>query len=368
MTAEEPLARLLREDLEHVRPVPGAWASLRERLQDEAHTPLSHRVWEWGLSRREFIRGAATVAAAALLPAPSPVPPTPAQGPPPAAGPDLPVYAPPAPDEHDLYLPGVGFRRPHGMASRQQVSVEGGELTLTVHRVAALIRGTWLDLEVSGIRWHGPRGTGPSGLDVRLGAAGEIRKTAAGLTRATWDRRGKVTVRQVRRLGPLGPDVTQVEVIASGELLGAELRAAVPLVPSVEAGLPAVRLAGEPAVANGVSIQVTNAVLGADRTVLLLRVELPPPAGFAWLGRPFRCRIRGEELVLRDTQDREYLEELPTGVGFSHDQTVFDDVVHFPPLPPDASGLRLVVPLVTLATDTGNPQAIDGPWIAPLGI
>jgi hypothetical protein len=47
---------------------------------------------------------------------------------------------------------------------------------------------------------------------------------------------------------------------------------------------------------------------------------------------------------------------------------VFDDVVHFPPLPPDASDLSLVVPIVTLARGPGDPQAIDGPWIVPLGI
>jgi hypothetical protein len=368
MSAEERLASLLREELEHLRPVPGAWASLRELLQHGAPTPLWHRVWERGLSRREFLRGAATVTASALLPVPRLVPLAPAQGPPPGASPDLPMYAPPVPDEHDLYLPGVGFRRPRGMASRQPMSVESGELTLTVHRVAALVRGTWLDLEVAGIKWHGPRGTGPTGLDVPLRAAGETRTLTPGLTRATWDGRGKVTVRQVLRLGPLERELTEVEVIASGELLGAELRAAVPLVPAVEAGLPAVRLVGEPAVVDGVSIQVTNAVLGADRTVLLLRVGVPPPPGFVWLGRPFRCRVRGEELVLRDTQDREYLEELPTGVGFSHDPAVFDDVVHFPGLPTDASDLRLVVQQVTLSRAPGDLAVIEGPWIVPLGV
>jgi hypothetical protein len=368
MSAEERLASLLRGELEHVRPVPGAWASLRELLQDEAPTPLWHRVWERGLSRREFLRGAGTVAASALLPAPGRVAPAAAKGPAPAASPDLPLYAPPVPDEHDLYLPGVGFRRPRGMASLHPVSVKSGELTMTVHRVAALVRGTWLDLEVAGIRWHGPRGSAPTGLDVRLRATDELRTPAPGLTRATWDGLGKVTVRRVLRMGPLDPDLTEVEVIASGELLAEELSAVVPLVPAVEAGLPAVRLAGEPAVVNGVSIEVTNAVLGGDRTVLLLRVGVSPHSGFVWLGRPFRCRVRGEELVLRDAQDREYLEELPTGVGFSHDQTVFDDVVHFPPLPPDASGLRLVVPRVTLARDANNPVVIEGPWIVSLGL
>jgi len=38
------------------------------------------------------------------------------------------------------------------------------------------------------------------------------------------------------------------------------------MVPAVEVGLMPVRLPGEPAVVDGVSIQVTDAVLGADRT------------------------------------------------------------------------------------------------------
>jgi len=82
MSIEERLASLLREELEHVRPVPGAWASLREVLHDAAPIPLWHRVCERGLSRRELLRGAATVAASALLPAPGRVVSAPAQGPP----------------------------------------------------------------------------------------------------------------------------------------------------------------------------------------------------------------------------------------------------------------------------------------------
>lgn len=54
------------------------------------------------------------------------------------------------------------------------------------------------------------------------------------------------------------------------------------------------------------------------------------------------------------------------GGGFSHDPAVFDDVVHFPRLPADASNLRLDVPYVTLERHTGDPVVIEGPWIVPL--
>ncbi len=363
MSAEERLASLLRKELERVRPAPGAWASLRARLQDEAPTPLWHRVWEHGMSRRQFLGSAATATAAALLPAPPWIWRAPAAPSPPA---DLPVFAPPTPDEHDLYLPGIGFRRPRGMASRQPVSTRSGDLTLTVRGIAVMARGTWLDLEVAGLE-RGPDGTESGGIDVQLRADGVTRTPRPGVTRARRDESGGITIRRVLRMGPLGPDLTEVEVIVSGELIAGELRAVVPLVSAVEAGLPAVRLAGEAVTVGGVSIRVTNAVL-SDPTVLLLRIVTPPPYGFVWLRGGIGGRVRGEELVLRDAQGREYLEELPLGGGFSHDPAVFDDVVHFPRLPADASDLRLVVPQVTLGRHTGDAVVIEGPWIVPLGL
>jgi len=361
MSAEERWASQLREDLEQIRPAPGAWASLRSRLQDEPSMALWHRVWEHGLSRRQFLGGAAT-AAAALVPSPWTVV-APAAPPRPA---DLPVFAPPMPDEHDLYLPGIGFRQPRGMASRQSVSASSGDLTLTVNGIAVMGRGTWLDLEVGGLE-RGPGGTASGGVDVRLRADGVTRTPSPGVTRARRDESGGITFRRVLRMGPLRPDLTEIEVIVSGELIAGELHAVVPLLPAIEAGLPAVRLAGEAVTVGGVSIRVTNAVLG-DPTVLLLRVVTPPPHQFIWLRGGIGGRVRGEELVLRDAQGREYLEELPLGGGFSHDPAVFDDVVHFPRLPTDASDFRLVVPRVTLARPTGDTVVIEGPWIVPLGL
>src|SRR5262245_27442359 len=159
MSVEERLAAGLERALEPVRPRPGAWAQLRSRLEESPPVPLWHRVWDMGLSRRQFLGAAATAATAALLPAP-PIAgaPTPPEPPPPwypsrgqaqrsiwhhpaaEAGKsrNLPVFAPPTPYEHDLYLPGIGFRRPRGMASRRPVSAVAGGLALTVHRVAVL--------------------------------------------------------------------------------------------------------------------------------------------------------------------------------------------------------------------------------------
>jgi hypothetical protein len=146
MSVEERLADGLERALEPVRPRPGAWALLRSRLEESPPVPPWHRVWDLGLSRRQFLGGAAAAASAALLSAPpiaeAPTPPEPppswgavprwdvprGQGegwiehhPAPGGGKprNLPVFAPPTPDEHDLYLPGIGFRRPREMASRQ---------------------------------------------------------------------------------------------------------------------------------------------------------------------------------------------------------------------------------------------------------
>jgi hypothetical protein len=380
MSFEARLAADLERALEPVRPRPGAWARLRSRLEESPPVPLWHRVWDRGLSRRQFLGGAAAAAAAALVPAPRiGAAPTPPEPPPPwvprwdvpgdqrqpltwhhpAAGGakphNPPVFAPATPDEHDLYLPGVGFRSPRGMASRGgPVSAVAGGRTLTVHRVALLGRGTWLDVEVSGVV-PGPGTSRGILLDVSLRADGQMHVASLGLVRNRWDD-GRITVRTVGRLGPLRPDLAEVEVIVGGEHVGGDLHALVPLVPADEAGLMAARLTGAAATVGGVTISVPRAVLGTDPTVLLLKVQTPPPHGHVWIGAGGgRVRGGGGELTLLDADGREYLEE-PTVAGFSHDPSVFDDVVIFPRLPPGATGLRLVVPTVTVAAYQGEAE------------
>jgi TAT (twin-arginine translocation) pathway signal sequence len=380
MSVEERLAAGLERALEPVRPRPGAWAQLRSQLEESPPVPLWHRVWEKGISRRQFLGGAAATAAAAFVPAPSlgetpalpqpePPPPWDRWAPPrpghgsiwhhPAAGhgkpANLPVFRPPTPDERDLYVPGVGFRRPGGMASRGPVSATAGALTLTVHRVTALNEGTWLDVEVSGVV-PGPGSSRGIGLDVTLRADGQVQAAGADRNRSSnsWAD-GRITVRTVAHLGPLRPDLAEVEVIVGGEQIGGELHALVPLVPAVEAGLMATRLTGAAATVGGLTVSVPRAVLGTDPTILLLEVRTPPPHGHVWIGARIAVRYRGEELTLLDADGREYLEE-PTVVGFSHDPAVMGDVAFFPRLPPDATSLRLVVPTVTVAAYQGEAE------------
>ena len=376
MSVEARLAAALESELEQVLPRAGAWATLRSRLEESPPVPLWHRVWDLGLSRRQFLGRAATAAAATLLPAPlvMPVPAVPSEPPPawgalsrqgaithgpapPQAGPgsaSLPVVEPPTPDEHDLYLPGIGFRRPRGMAAREPVSSTAGELTLTVHRVAVLGRGTWLDVEVSGLR-HDPAKLGGGTIDVLVRADSQTHTTSAGRRSARRLESGRIAARIMLRLGPLRPDLTEVEVVASGELIPEDLRALVPLVPVSEVGRKAIRLSGPAATVGGVTIRAANAVLGGDPTVLLLEVQTAPPWGHVWVGSRMGGRRRGQELTLRDAQGREYLEEI-TVVGFSHAAAVYDDVVIFPGLSGDAAGLRLVVPTVTVAGHEGAAE------------
>ena len=381
MSAEARLAAGLERALEPVRPRPGAWARLRSQLEESPPVPLWHRVWERGISRRQFLGGAVAAAAGALLPAPplgeTPALPQPEPPPPwdrwapprpghgsiwhhPAAGrgkpTNLPVFRPPAPDEHDLYMPGVGFRSPGGMASRGPVSAAASGLTLTVHRVTVLNEGTWLDVEVSGVV-PGPGSSRGIGFEVTLRADGQVHAAAADLNRSFSNHRddGRIAVRTVAHLGPLRPDLAEVEVIVGGEQLGGELRALVPLVPAVEAGLMATRLTRAAATVGGVTVSVPRAVLGTDPTILLLEVRTPPPHGHVWIGARIAIRFRGQELTLLDADGREYLEE-PTVAGSSHDPAVMGDVAVFPRLPPDATGLRLVVPTVTVAAFQGEAE------------
>ena len=377
MSVEERLAADLERALEPVRPRPGGWAKLRSQLEESPPVPLWHRVWARGISRRQFLGGAAAAAAAALLPVPplgeTPAlaqpeppppwdqwaPPRPGQGSiwhlPPRKPANLPVFRPPTPDEHDLYMPGIGFRSPGGMTSRGPVSAADGGLTLTVHRVTVLDEGTWLDVEVSGVV-PAPGSSRGIGLDVTLRADGHVHAAAADGNRSSnsWND-GRMTVRTVAHLGPLRPDLAEVEVIVGGEQIGRELHALVPLVPAVEAGLMATRLTGAAATVGGVTVSVPRAVLGTDPTVLLLEVRTPPPHGHVWIGARIAIRFRGEELTLLDADGREYLEE-HTAVGFSHDPAVLGDVAIFPRLPPDATGLRLVVPTVTVAAFEGEAE------------
>jgi hypothetical protein len=374
MSVEERLAAGLVRALEPVRPRPGAWARLRSRLEESPPVPLWHRVWDMGLSRRQFLGGAAVAAAAAVVPArriaeastpPSPEPPPPWGWPwrfPPEAGQGsivhhpgggdprhFPVFRPPEPDEHDLYLPGIGFCRSHGMASRGPVSAVAGGRTLTVHRMAVLSTGTWLEVEVSGVV-PGPGSSRGVRFDVSLLADGEVQVADLGPIHNRWDE-GKVTGRAVAHLGPLRPGLAEVGVIVGGEQIGGNLQAPVPLVPAVEAGLPATRLSGAEATVGGVTVNVPRAVLGTDPTTLLLEVRTPPPYGHVWIGSRLG-RVRGEELSLFDADGHEYLEE-PTVVGF-HGQVV----VVFPQLPSGASGLRLVVPTVAVATPDDEAELL----------
>jgi hypothetical protein len=239
------------------------------------------------------------------------------------------------------------------MASREAISSVVGELTLIVHRVAVLGRGTWLDVEVSGLR-HDPAMLGGGRIDVLVRADGQTYAASAGRSRALRLESGRIATRIMLRLGPLRPDLAEVEVVASGELIPEDLRALVPLVPVSEVGRKAIRLSGHAATVGGVTIRAANAVLGADPTVLLLEVETAPAWG-VWLGSRMGGRERGQELTLRDAQGREYLEEI-TVVGLSHAAAVFDDVVIFPRLPADAAGLRLVIPTVTVAGHEGAAE------------
>src|SRR5262249_12016980 len=188
-------------------------------------------------------------------------------------------------DEHDLYMPGVGFRSPGGMASRGPVSAAAGGLSLTVHRVTVLNEGTWLDVEASG----GVPGTDSRrgiGFPVTLRPHRQIQRAGADLTRTLNSRNeGRMPVGPVGHRGPLRPDVAEVEVIVGGEQLGGELHALVPLVPAVEAGLMATRLTGAAATVGGVTVSVPRAVLGTDPTILLLEGQTPPPHGHVGIGR-----------------------------------------------------------------------------------
>src|SRR5215471_18278183 len=112
-------------------------------------------------------------------------------------------------------------RSPSGRASRGPVSAAAGRLTLTVHRVTVLNEGTWLDVEVSGVV-PGPGSSRGIGFEVTLRADGQVHAAAADLNRSSSNRRddGRITVRTVAHLGPLRPDLAEVEVIVGGEQIG----------------------------------------------------------------------------------------------------------------------------------------------------
>src|SRR5262249_48946075 len=209
--------------------------------------------------------------------------------------------------------------------------------------------------EVSGVV-PGPGSSRGIGFEVTARAGGQVHAAAADLNRSFSNHRddGRIAVRTVAHLGPLRPDLTEVEVIVGGEQIGGGLHALVPLVPAVEAGLIATRLTGATATVGSVTVSVPRVVLGTDSTILLLEVRTPPPPGPGWIGARIAVRFRGEELTLLDADGREYLEE--PSVGFSHDPAVMGDVAFFERLPSGATGLRLVVPTVTVAAFQGEAE------------
>jgi hypothetical protein len=129
---------------------------------------------------------------------------------------NLPVFAPATPGEHDLYLPGVGFRSPRGMASRGgPVSAIAGGRTLTVHRVALLGRGTWLDVEVSGVV-PGPGTSCGILLDVSLRADGQVHQAGVGPVRNRWEALN--LAEPALLMGPAAPsDEVGLELVETAE-------------------------------------------------------------------------------------------------------------------------------------------------------
>jgi hypothetical protein len=374
MSFETLLGAGLKRELEQVRPTPGAWSELRSRLE-EAQVGLWHRVWQRGVSRRQFLRGAAVAAGGVLMPLPAAGAAAAGLAPQPSGwGTSLPFR--PASEPRllfptistfsptgtgpDVYLRGLGFcADPNGVAAAAPASATMGEFTLSVERLATVGDRTWVELELAD--------AGEPAMDLppqslvqgkiilrdtagRLVGEGPLRMQTVRVHRdggaAAWTRLHLPDVRL--RAG-------EVEVAAAGPRLPEGLSVRLRLMPVAEVGLPAVRLTGASATARGVTISVVSAAHGGHPTVLRLAAA-GVPGGTCIGSRIMWTRSPGDELVLRDSDGREYLETLEDGSRhpISHDEALFDDVAYFPRLPPHARGLELVVSSVTVREAEGE--------------
>jgi hypothetical protein len=287
MSIEALVADGLRRELEAVQPAPGAWRALRERLADQAPVQLWHRVWDHGVSRRQFLRVAAAVAGGVLVPGlPAPLA-APAKGP----------ATPPPPGTH---FDGAIILRDPGGGIRGEAAFGGQR----IHKHAGGATA-WMRLHLPG---------------VRLGAGEAL-------------------------------------VVATLTGQAVSVAARVRLLPAAEVGQPASRPRGAEVTVRGVTVSVLSAALGGDPAVV--RMGASGVGGYAMIGSRMGTRGRGGELVLRDADGREYLEEIslhPT----SHGSALFDDVVHFPKLPSDARGLELIVSTVSVHEREGE-AVVDVP-------
>ncbi len=366
MSVEALVAAELRRELDAVRPLPGAWRALRDRLADEAPVPLWHRVWDHGVSRRQFLRAAAAIAGAALVPGlPAPQAGEPWAGsvgfmPPPPPGTVrafIPTFSPAGPGP-DTYLRGLGFcADPRAVASPDVAAATADQLTLSVRRLASVADGTWLELEVvdAGVK---PKDVPPPGhfdgtLVLRDPAGGDLAEVPLGAQRIYKQGGSHVTGWMRIHVPGVRLHEGEVLVVATVTARATTLVARVRLLPVAEVGQPASRPRGAQATVRGITVSVVAAALGGDPAVL--RLDASEVGGAACIGSRMGTRGRGGELVLRDVQGREYLEEIalhPT----SHGSALFDDVAHFPGLPADAGGLELIVP--TLSFHDGEGEAV----------
>jgi len=364
MSVEALVAAELRRELDAVRPLSGAWRALRDQLADEAPVPLWHRVWDHGMSRRQFLRAAAAIAGAAMVPGlPAPPPSEHLAGsiifmPPPPPGTiraGIPTFSPAGPGP-DTYLRGLGFcSDPYAVASADVATATADQLTLSVRRLASVADGTWLELEVvdAGVDAKDlpPPGHFDGTLVLRDPAGGDLAEIPLGAQRIVKHGWSHVTGWMRLHVPGVRLHAGEVVILATVTARATTLVARVRLLPVAEVGQPASRPRRAQATVRGITIRVVAAALGGDPAVL--RLDASEVGGAACIGSRMGTRGRGGELVLRDAQGREYLEEIalhPT----SHGSTLFDDVAHFPRLPADARGLELIVPTLSFHDREGE--------------
>jgi hypothetical protein len=379
MSLETALAERLAAELAEVRPRDGAWADLRAALETDPPVALWYRVWDRGLSRRQFLRAAAAAAGSLALPG-VPAAPAPLVGLPGAPAAPVPErrsagYGAPLPYEPvhfdagagppTVYLPGLGFTSDRAAAaSDRPVSVTVGRLTLTVHHLAWVEGAAWVDAELAGLPDLDLRDLRQPQLEdasLAVTNGGGSARAATGWQASGFgpDEQGRMASRTLRRLTGVRLGPGEAEVALGGPRLPRGLTARVRLRPAAEVGLPAERLSTASATVRGVTVGVADAAMGADPTVLRLIVSGLSEPWYAQIGARFgrvhdrRGRNAVHELLLRDAEGREYLEE-PSLQPIRHDPNLLDDVAHFPRVPPDARGLRLVVPALTVTGVRGT--------------
>ena len=253
-----------------------------------------------------------------------------------------------------VWVPGLGFRSSDGLGARDRVVVRQGDRAFAVMTLVSTERGTEVVFEIKDDHAEDLCVVGKfdhqalSRIDVTLldadGSSYPASKTLLAMIGIGQHDFG--FFHRETGFEPLRQDAQQVVLQVAGGELG-DWTVPVPVVPLDEVSLMRMHAVDAGATRQDLSIRVLGIATGDAETWILLKASASTPeVGIRGIGALMQ-RQGDDRLVLVDGAGCRYEEELARETVRRGDATGLS-IAKFPPLPPDATDLVLIVPAVVI--------------------